>query len=107
MGKESGNKRNESASNRSQDEAIADALEGRNAPVWIREDGAICVGNECIVIKPREGSKRDLDIEIKPDMCGAALADKFADTLYKTIGRGGSTNFKIKSQLETEETKER
>lgn len=103
MGKESGDKRDENTTRRAQDKAIADALESGNAPVWIREDGAICVGNECIVIKPREGSKRDLDIDIKPDMCGAALADKFADTLYKTIGRGGSTHFKIKSELETEE----
>jgi hypothetical protein len=99
MGKEGESQRDESLTDRSQDKAIEDALESRDAPVWIREDGAICIGNECMVIKHREGS-RDLDIEIKPDRCGRAIADGFADTIYKTIGRGGATHFKVQSELE-------
>jgi len=82
-------------------EAVTGDLQDRGAPVWIREDGAICIGAECIVIKPRADS-RDLDIEISPDRCGEAVADEFADVIYKTIGRGGATHFKVKSELEKE-----
>jgi len=99
MGKEGKPQRNESPTDRTQDKALADALESGGAPVWIRDDGAICIGNECMVIKPREGS-RALDIEIKPDRCGETIAEIFADTIYKTIGRGGATHFKVQSELE-------
>ena len=40
------------------------AVEAGGGAVWIREDGALCIGNECMVIKRRADS-RDLDIEIK------------------------------------------
>jgi hypothetical protein len=99
VGKESKWQGDESPTRRNEDKALADALESGGASVWVREDGAICIGNECMVIKPREGS-RDLDIEIKPDRCGEAIADKFSDTIYKTIGRGGATHFKVESELE-------
>lgn len=69
--------------------------------VWTRDDGAICVGNECIVIKRVEGSK-DLDIDIAPTKCGETTASMLVDTLLKTIGKGGNTRFTIKSELEVE-----
>jgi len=100
MGEERGNSGNKDTSDRNQNEAITNAMEGGHAPVWVREDGAICIGNECMVIKPRGSDSRDLDIEIKPDRCGEAMADQFADTIYKTIGRGGATHFKVQSELE-------
>jgi len=99
MGEEGKSKGNESATDRAKDKALENALESGGAPIWIRKDGALCIGNECMVIKPREGS-RDLDIEIKPDRCGEAVAEMFADTIYKTIGRGGATHFKVQSELE-------
>ena len=104
MAKESEKQRDADTSHRHEDEALADALESGGTPVWIREDGAICIGDECMVIKRREGS-RDLDIEIKPDRCGEAIAEAFSDTIYKTIGRGGATHFKVQSELEGKEKK--
>lgn len=100
MAKESKRQGNEDTSHRSQDEAIADALEAGGGAVWVREDGALCIGNECMVIKRRDDGSRDLDIEIKPDRCGASIAEAFSDTIYKTIGRGGATHFKVQSELE-------
>jgi hypothetical protein len=102
MAKESKRQGDESASHRSQDKVIEDAVEAGGGAVWIREDGALCIGNECMVIKRRTDS-RDLDIEIKPDRCGEAIANQFADTIYKTIGRGGATHFKVQSELEGKE----
>ena len=99
MAKEGQRKGNENTPDRTQDKALEAVMEAGGGAVWVREDGALCVGNECMVIKGRAGS-RDLDIEIKPDRCGEAVAEIFADTIYKTIGRGGSTNFKVQSELE-------
>ncbi|MBA7695859.1 hypothetical protein ES703_104499 [subsurface metagenome] len=102
MGKEGEHQGDKSATDRAKDKALADALESGGTPVWVREDGALCIGNECMVIKPREGS-HDLDIEITPDRCGQAVAEIFGDTIYKTIGRGGATHFTVKSELEGKE----
>ena len=77
---------------------------GTRGLVWVREDGAVCVGDECMVIKRREGTK-DLDIDINPSKCGKATAEMFADTIYGTIGKGGSTHFTVKSELEEPEVK--
>jgi hypothetical protein len=102
VAKESERKRDEDTSRRTQDKAIEAAVEAGGGAVWVREDGALCIGNECMVIKRRADS-RDLDIEIKPDRCGAAVAEQFSDTIYKTIGRGGATHFKVQSELEGKE----
>jgi len=77
------------------------APEDRSGLVWVREDGAVCVGNECIVIKPEPGTK-NLDIEIAPTKCGEATAGMLVEHLIKTVGKGGSTRFTVKSELEEE-----
>lgn len=73
----------------------------RDFAVWVREDGAVCVGNQCIVIKREPGGK-NLDVEIKPTQCGEAAADALLDTLLKTVGKGGNTRFTVKSDLQLE-----
>jgi len=72
--------------------------ENRDGFVWIREDGAVCVGNECIVIKREQGTK-NLDVEIAPTKCGEATADALIEHLLKTVGKGGNTRFTVKSDL--------
>ncbi|MBA7552690.1 hypothetical protein ES705_45260 [subsurface metagenome] len=99
MGEEGKHQGDEDITRRPEDEAIEAVMESGGGAIWVREDGALCIGDECMVIKPREGS-RDLDIEISPSRCGQAVADIFADTIYKTIGRGGATHFKVQSELE-------
>lgn len=99
MAKESGSKREvDSAS--SLEGQIAKASEEHGAGVvWVREDGAICVGAECMVIKPNTEGK-ELTIEIAPDKCGELTGEALADAIYKTIGRGGTTTFKVKGKIE-------
>jgi hypothetical protein len=69
--------------------------------VWVREDGAVCVGDECMVIK-RRPETNDLDIDIQLNKCGKATASMFADAIYSTIGKGGSTHFTVKSDVDVE-----
>jgi hypothetical protein len=60
--------------------------DGGDSSVWIREDGAVCFGNECAVIKP--GADSSLDLEIKPDRCGREQGALLLDYLIRTAGAG-------------------
>lgn len=71
---------------------VTEALgEGRGAFVWVRDDGAVCFGNECVVLKP--ATDNTLDMEVKPDRCGAEAGGIILDHLIRTAGRG--INIKI------------
>lgn len=63
---------------------------------WIRGDGAICFGNECVVIQPNDKGK--LSLTVKPSMCGEATGKLLLDHLIKTAGKG--VVIEIPSELE-------
>jgi len=69
-----------------EDEVKAAVGEGGDTGVWVREDGAICFGNECVVIKP--GEKGGLDLTIKPDQCGSEAGGLILEHLVRTAGKG-------------------
>jgi len=54
--------------------------------VWVREDGAVCFGDECVVLKA--GEDGTLDMQVRPDHCGQEAAPIILDHLIKTAGRG-------------------
>lgn len=68
------------------DQVTAAFGEGGDAGVWIRADGAVCFGDECVVIKPAPDGT--LDLEVKPDRCGAEAGGIILDHLIKTAGKG-------------------
>ena len=68
------------------DQVKAAVGEGGNAAVWVRDDGAICFGNECVVIKP--AANGSLDLQIRPDQCGSEAGDLILDHLVRTAGKG-------------------
>lgn len=53
---------------------------------YVREDGAICFGDECVVIKPQDNGK--LHMEFKPTRCGEETGKVILDYLIKTAGKG-------------------
>lgn len=53
---------------------------------YVREDGAICFGDECVVIKAQDNGK--LHLEIKPTRCGEETGRVLVDHLVKTAGKG-------------------
>ena len=79
-------------------QAAKDAGEGERPLVWIRDDGAYCVGNECIVFKPGVG--QSLDVEINRNR--GCDVEGLASAIFDTIGRGGDTTFKVQGHLEAE-----
>ena len=77
---------------------------GPESRVWVRGDGAVCFGDECVVVKP-SGDGNDLTVEINPDACGQAAGEAITRHLIETVGRGGSTQFKVRTSLGLEKSK--
>jgi hypothetical protein len=61
--------------------------EGGKPFVRIREDGAVCFGDECVVIKRNEETG-ELDLTVKPDKCGAIAGEAILDHIVRTAGKG-------------------
>lgn len=62
------------------------ATESGASLAWIREDGAICFGDECAVLKPTPEGK--LGLTVKPNKCGEEQGRLLLDYLLKTAGKG-------------------
>jgi len=82
-------------------EAIrASEAEGKDSFVRIRDDGAICFGDECVVINPTETGR--LGLTIKPDKCGEQIGAVLIDYLVRTAGKG--VVIEIPSEFKPEES---
>jgi hypothetical protein len=64
----------------------ASGAKSKDGFVRIRDDGAICFGNECVVISPTETGR--LGLTIKPDACGEQIGAVLVDYLVRTAGKG-------------------
>lgn len=53
---------------------------------YVREDGAVCFGDECVVLKAQDDGK--LHMEVKPSRCGEETGKLILDYLIKTAGKG-------------------
>ena len=83
-------KRNEHPSKSLRDE-VAQVTKGYpEAPpddrVWIRDDGAVCFGDECVVIKPNPDGT--LLFQVDPSSCGEMAGPLILEHLIKTAGKG-------------------
>jgi len=78
------------------DKVKAVAEVGRGGAVWIRDDGAICFGDECVVFKPNGAN---LDIEVNPGACGPP-GSELVQAIIESVGQGGETTFRVKPRLE-------
>jgi hypothetical protein len=71
---------------RAQAKALEAAAKSGAGFTWIREDGAICFGDECAVLKPTEQGK--LGLTIRPNKCGEETGRVLLDYLIQTAGKG-------------------
>jgi len=60
---------------------------------WVRDDGALCWGNECVVINPDKNG--NIDVEINKNR--GCDVNRFAEAIAKTVSNGGDTVFRIKN----------
>ena len=78
--------------------ALEAAAESGAGFAWIREDGAVCFGDECATLKPNEQGK--LQLTVKPSKCGEKTGRILLDYLYRTAGKG--VVIEIPSEVEPE-----
>ncbi|MBA7555754.1 hypothetical protein ES705_48438 [subsurface metagenome] len=86
---------------RAQAKALETAAKSGAGFAWIREDGAVCFGDECAVLKPTEQGK--LGLTIKPSRCGEETGKVLLDYLIKTAGKG--VQIEIPSEVDEAETR--
>jgi len=80
-----------------QQRAIESIPEKVDARFYIREDGALCFGDECLIIKP-EG--KDLRITVNDENCGGLALEAWGKAIEKTIGKGGKTVYEVPGVIE-------
>jgi hypothetical protein len=64
---------------------------------WIREDGALCWGAGCLVIKP---DGKDLRITVNEESCGGLALEAYGKLIEDTIGKGGKTVYEVPAKIE-------
>lgn len=68
---------------------IAGNIEG----AWVREDGAICFGGECVVI--HQADNGDCNIDINPSECGTETGKAVVNKLMDNFVGGKPINVRI------------
>lgn len=81
-----------------QQRAIESIPEKVDARFYVREDGALCFGDECLVIKP---DGKDLRITVNDEKCGGLALEAWGKAIEKTIGKGGKTVYEVPGVIET------
>jgi len=92
MAKKNDRKRTMDSASSLKDEVGKALGEGSSDLVWVREDGAVCFGDECVVIS-RDKESSDLNLTVKPDRCGALAGEAILDHLIRSAGKG--VNIKV------------
>jgi len=65
--------------------------------LWIREDGALCWGENCLTIKP---DGKNLRIAIDEKACPVGTREKWEELLNNTLGKGGKAIFEVPVKIE-------
>lgn len=78
-------------------ESIPEQLDPR---FYVREDGALCWGGDCLVIKP---DGKDLRITINEENCGGLAFEAYGKAIEETIGRGGKTIYEVPAKIDRQE----
>ena len=74
--------------------------QGPGSTVWVREDGAFCVGDECIVMQHKTDR---FEITVDPTRCGPAGVDLLKQ-LSQAFAYGLPTHYVVKPTIESKET---
>ena len=71
---------------RAKAKALEAAAQSGAGFAWVREDGAVCFGDECAVLQPNAQGK--LQLTVKPSKCGEETGRVLLDYLVRTAGKG-------------------
>ena len=80
-------------------QAAPDTSQGRSRTSWIREDGAVCFDNECIILKRETDGA--LALTYDPNKCSCdETNDKILDAIISSAVSGRGVRLEIKPRLE-------
>lgn len=87
----------ERSSNSGNDASRHSSPEGIPSGFRLRDDGALCYGDDCLIFKP-EG--KDLRITVDGSRCGSAALEAYGELLERTLGKGGKTIFETPARIQ-------
>lgn len=87
-------KRSEQSQGGTDSQTKADTLKDGDGRIWVREDGAICIENECVVIRSAQDGAAEITID--PDKCSCKSGDAFYKTVLESALSGKGTRITIK-----------
>lgn len=93
MAKESKSKRDRTPQAPANKQATQSADEARSGRIWIREDGAVCIDNECIVIQSSKDGAAD--ITVNPSKCSCEAGESVYQTILKAALTGKGSRITI------------
>ena len=91
-------KRNEQPQGGSNLQAPADPPAARDGRVWVRDDGAICIENECVTIQSTENGT--VQFTVDPNKCSCQAGDAIQDAILKAALSGRGMNIVMKPKAE-------
>ena len=73
----------------------------QNDLITVKDDGSICIGDDCIVITPtKEG---DVHIITNEETCTKEVIDAWTNKIVTGAARGGATIYETKSKAKEKE----
>jgi len=76
------------------------ASRDKDSGVWIREDGAICFGNECVDLSKKPTG--ELSFEVDPSACGKETGKVVLSYLIENLASREPINIVVKPQAKAE-----
>lgn len=75
-------------------QAKKDTNQTGDGRIWVRDDGAICIENECIVIQSTKDGA--VDFTVDPAKCSCQVGSSLYESILKSALSGKGTRITIK-----------
>jgi hypothetical protein len=79
-------------------QAKADIKADGSGRIWVRDDGAICIDNECVVIESAKDGA--VDFTVDPNKCSCEAGSAIYESILKSALTGKGSRITIKPKEE-------
>jgi len=79
-------------------QATADTEKPGSGRIWVRDDGAICIENECIVIQPTQDGT--IEFTVDPNRCSCESGEALYKAILGSALSGKGSRITIKPKIE-------
>jgi hypothetical protein len=74
-------------------QATPDTKDAGSGHIWMRDDGAICIDNECVVIQ--SASDGTVDFTVNPNKCTCKVGNAIYESILKSALSGKGSRITI------------